>query len=73
MAPVFLGEAVPKDEYVDLIASVYGQALADELKRSKIKISLFAPNDGKKASKTAELPLAELLTSTKPVSFSAAW
>ena len=73
MAPVFLGEAVPKDEYVDLIASVYGQALADELKRSKIKISLFAPNDGKKASKTAELPLAELLTSTKPVSFSVAW
>ena len=73
MAPLFLGEPMEQNEYVDLIASVYGQALADELKRSKIKISLFAPNDEKKASKTVELPLAELLTSKKPVSFSVAW
>ena len=73
MAPLFLGEPMSQNEYVDLIASVYGQALADELKRSKIKISLFAPNDEKKASKTVELSLAELLTSTKPVSFSVAW
>ena len=73
MAPLFLGEPMSQNEYVDLIASVYGQALADELKRSKIKISLFAPNDEKKASKTVELSLAELLTSTKPVLFSVAW
>ena len=73
MAPLFLGDPMPQSEYVDLIASVYGQALADELKRSKIKISLFTPNDGKKASKTVELSLTELLTSTKPVSFSVAW
>jgi len=73
MAPLFFGEPMSQTEYVDLIASVYGQALADELKRSKIKISLFAPNDEKKASKTVELPLAELLTSTKPVSFSIKW
>ena len=73
MAPLFLGEPMSQNEYADLIASVYGQTLADELKRSKIKISLFAPNDGKKASNTAELSLTELLTATKPLVFSVAW
>ena len=72
MAPVFLGEAVPKDEYVDLIASVYGKALADEASRAKIKISFFAPN-GEKAVKTIECPLVDLLTAAKPLVFSAAW
>ena len=72
MAPVFLGEAMSQNEYLDLIASVYGEALADEAARAKIKISFFAPN-GEKAIKTIECPLTDLLTAAKPLVFSAAW
>ena len=72
MAPLFLGEPMPQSEYVDLIASVYGEALDDEAARAKIKISFFAPN-GEKAIKTIECPLVDLLTAAKPLVFSAAW
>ena len=72
MAPLFLGEPMSQNEYVDLIASVYGKALADEAARAKIKISFFAPN-GEKAVKTIECPLVDLLTAAKPLVFSAAW
>lgn len=47
MAPVFTGEIMTTDEYIDLISAVYGSTLAQEIEKASFKLSLTAPN-GKK-------------------------
>lgn len=65
MAPVFTGEPMNANEYSELIASVYGQGVANELNDAKLKINLAL---GKK-SKSFELPLVELLILSKEIQF----
>lgn len=43
MGPTFTGEEMSDSEYLDLLASVYGQKLADELAKAKIRIVLESP------------------------------
>lgn len=46
IAPSFTGEKMPDEEYLDLLASVYGQSLADEIKNSKINFVFVEKNAG---------------------------
>ena len=46
MAPIFTGEKMTQAEYKELVASVYGQELADDMQKGKIVITLTVP-DGK--------------------------
>ena len=66
MAPVFTGEAMSAGEYKELLSSVYGNAVANELVSSDFKIRFFLPS-GKKAVYT--VPFAELLTLTEKKEF----
>ena len=66
MAPVFSGESMPLSEYSDLISSVYGQQIADELLSSHLTITLTLP--GK--SQSFDVPLSQLLTVSDKLEFS---
>lgn len=54
MAPSFSGEETTDDEYVDLISSVYGDVVAEEIKDSKINLTL-SKLDGRKQRYTIRL------------------
>lgn len=54
MAPSFSGEEMTDDEYVDLISSVYGDVVAEEIKNSKINLTL-SKLDGRKQKYTVRL------------------
>ena len=54
MAPSFSGEEMTDDEYVDLISSVYGDVVAEEIKDSKINLTL-SKLDGRKQRYTIRL------------------
>lgn len=53
-APVFSGEEMTDQEYIEMIACVYGQSLADEIAASELKVCL---DNGKAIS----VPLVKLL------------
>ncbi len=54
MAPAFSGEEMPDEEYIDLVASVYGEVVAEEIKNSKINLTL-TKLDGKKQKYSVRL------------------
>ena len=63
MSPSFTGEEMTTEEYVDLVASVYGQELADEVLTSKLKITL--QNNDKKVIK--EISLLDILNNSASI------
>lgn len=58
MAPVFTEEEMSNEEYLELISSVYGQILADEIKTSTVDF-IVALSDGK--TKQFSLELIDLI------------
>ena len=64
MAPVFTGEEMDKEEYREILASIYGEEIVSELDSSFLKIKLLPPPGKKiKAGKGEySLPLADFLT-----------
>ena len=58
MAPVFTEEEVSNEEYLELISSVYGQILADEIKTSTVDF-IVVLSDGK--TKQFSLELIDLI------------
>ena len=88
MAPVFTGEQMTGEEYMDLIESIYGAELAKELKTAVVKVSLSCPKGHKIAksslsktdiSKTSEtkvtfnMALCDLLVLSNTKTFSINW
>ena len=69
MAPSFSGDAMAKSEYLNLVASVYGKKLADEVAAAHVKITMRGGN----AEQSYAVPLVDLLTATEQISFSVAW
>ncbi|MBP3710516.1 MAG: hypothetical protein J6I73_08980 [Treponema sp.] len=69
MAPIFSGDAMTKGEYLDLVASVYGKKLADEVAAARVKITMYGGN----AKQAYTIPLVELLTATMQNVYSIAW
>ncbi|MFA6856729.1 MAG: hypothetical protein WCR31_05915 [Treponema sp.] len=72
MAPVFSGDAMTAAEYTDLIASVYGKPLGDEVAAAQVNIVLYGP-DGSGKKKTVTVPLTDILTASKPLSYTVTW
>lgn len=68
MAPILTGEKMTPAEYTDLVAVVYGENLADELKKSALELKLVSLS-GK--TKNFSIPLADFLSLTDEKIFSA--
>lgn len=64
LAPVFNDEVMEENEYLEVIGSFYGDAAAEEIRYSDVKIIIIQP-DGKKSEKT--IPMVKLLTLTSSI------
>ena len=81
MAPVILGEKSTKQEYLDLVAMVYGRPLADEVAGARILVLIDFPrpvtsvNGGTARGNRAEfeLPLTDILVLERPLQFYVSW
>jgi len=81
MAPLATGEAMSKNEYLELVTAFYSKAISDEISSSKIRASIDFPgvitgikggtSSGKKA--TFEIPLLDLLVLETPLSYEVNW
>jgi len=81
MAPIATGEALTKAEYLNLVASVYGKAIADEISSSSIRASVNFPGaiqrikggnfSGRRAD--FDIPLLDLLVLETPLSYEVVW
>jgi hypothetical protein len=71
MVPALTGEEMNVKEYNELLPSVYGPELADEVTEGTLQIELKSP-DGKKSVKDS-ITLGRLLTGTTTKSWSVKW
>jgi hypothetical protein len=81
MAPVVTGEVLSQGEYLDLVASVYGRAVAEEIAASRIHATVDFPGplqsvrggtfSGRRAEFT--IPLIDLLVLENPLEYEARW
>ena len=71
MIPALTGEKLNVKDYKELLESVYGPDLADEIVSGELKITMVSQNG--KAKKTAKVSLGELLTTTKALTWSVNW
>ncbi len=87
-APIFTGEEMSTDEYLDFMGALYGDSIQKEMKNSLVTIKLSAPNtitnayiepkttgtvQHSKNTATFNLSLAELLANTSEIVFSIHW
>ncbi len=86
MAPVFTGESMSREDYKMLIASIYGENIANELDKSSISINMAPPkgktiktasipkNGSKSADKaTFSIPLLDFLTLNSEQNYNIKW
>ena len=81
MAPAVLGETSTRQEYLDLVAAVYGRPLADEIADSRIRAfiefprPLTAVQGGNALGKQAEfdIPLLDILVLEHPLRYEVSW
>ena len=59
LAPIFNDEVMSQEEYLETIASFYGESASKEISESNIKINLTDKNN---QTKTFTFPIAQLLT-----------
>ena len=59
LAPIFNDEVMSQEEYLETIASFYGESASKEISESNIKINLTGKNN---QTKTFSFPIAQLLT-----------
>lgn len=59
LAPIFNDEVMSQEEYLETIASFYGESASKEISESNIKINLTDKNN---QTKTFSFPIAQLLT-----------
>ncbi len=71
MIPSITGEKLDVKGYKELLESVYGPELAEEIVSGQLKITLLSQNG--KSKKTAKVSLGELLTSTKDMTWTVTW
>ncbi|MDR2575212.1 MAG: hypothetical protein LBC52_02075 [Treponema sp.] len=81
MSPLATGERMTKDEYLVLVASVYGKSIADEISSSSIRASVNFPGviqrvkggtySGKRAD--FEIPLLDILVLETPLNYEVVW
>lgn len=80
MAPVFSGESLDEEEYVQLVSSMYGKKIADELAESRFTLTITGNSPVKNATLTGQgqvktdngkavfsIPLTALLVMAEPI------
>ena len=85
MAPVITGETITSVEYLDIVASVYGRPLADEIASSRIRAQVEFPRQllavlGGNAASSGQgrrvefdIPLLDLLVLERPLRYEVSW
>jgi len=81
MAPAVTGDICTGKEYLDLVASVYGRPLAEEINSAKIRASIEFPRPvssaqgGKVTGKRVdfEVPLLDILVLDKTLLYNVSW
>ena len=81
MAPVVLGEESSRQEYLDLLAMVYGRPLADEISAARIRATIEFPRpltalSGGTASGNRgefDISLLDVLVLERPLRYEALW
>ncbi|MBQ9237993.1 MAG: hypothetical protein IJ191_01555 [Treponema sp.] len=71
IAPVFTGDNMSHEEYLALVASVYGQALADEIAAAVVTLTLSA--EGAHPAQKITLPLTDILLLQAPQTYTLRW
>lgn len=81
MAPAATGEALSRKEYLDLVASVYGPGIVEELRAARLRSAVEVPGtvisvsggtfSGKQA--TFDLPLLDVLVLDAPIRLEIVW
>ena len=81
MAPVVLGETSTRQEYLELLAAVYGRPLADEIAAARIRAQIEFPRQvtavkgGTASGKRTDfdIPLVDLLVLESPLAWEISW
>lgn len=84
MAPVITKEALSKGKYLEVVQSVYGKGVADEIAGAQIQVSLEVPRPiseikGGTVSGTAKnrgefvVPLLDMLVLERPLEYEISW
>ncbi|MHB9292873.1 hypothetical protein Holit_01986 [Hollandina sp. SP2] len=81
MAPVATGESLSQSEYLALVQSVYGKALADEITAARIQVTIDFPGaisaiqGGRASENRAEftIPLGDMLVLERPLLYEVFW
>jgi len=81
MAPIIENDDIPKDEYLSLIASIYGRPIAEEIREAMIYIVIDFPGPIKSISggrpvgslAVFDIPIIDLLTLENPLSWEVVW
>jgi hypothetical protein len=81
MAPLVTGEELTKNEYLELVSTLYSKAISDEIAGSTIHAAIDFPGtvtsviggaySGRRAN--FDIPLLDLLVLEKPLRFEVAW
>jgi hypothetical protein len=81
MAPVATGENLSQREYLALVQSVYGKAVAEEIAAARIQVTIDFPGSvstirgGRFAGNQAEftIPLGDILVLERPLVYEVSW
>ncbi|AEF81239.1 hypothetical protein [Leadbettera azotonutricia] len=81
MAPAATGESISRREYLNLVTTLYGKPIADEIQNAKIRASLNLPgpiafiHGGTAVGSRAdfEVPLLDLLVLDTPLFYEVSW
>ncbi|MDR0683817.1 MAG: hypothetical protein LBF83_01630 [Spirochaetaceae bacterium] len=81
MAPIVTGEVIGRDAYLELVASVYGKAIADEIRGANFLLNLDFPGPvesvkggtGKGSHAKFTIPLTDLLVLDAPLRYEVRW
>jgi len=85
MAPVITGESITRGEYLDIVASVYGRPLADEIAAARIKAQVEFPRQptailGGNAASSGQgryaefdIPLLDIMVLERPLRYEVSW
>jgi hypothetical protein len=81
MAPAVTGETITRREYLDLVASIYGRPLADEISAARIQGQIDFPRPVKAVHGGTftgrqvifDIPLLDILVLEQPLRYEVSW
>jgi hypothetical protein len=81
MAPIATGETLSKTEYLELVGSVYGKPIADEISGASIRASVDFPGQVRSVRGAGfsgrrvefDIPLLDILVLESPLVYEVAW